>query len=230
MVGENVNYIELKNWDNIIVTTDNAGSIGRKENDTIQTCYDTLSYFTVRNALMENITKNTTVIAVSYANFCGDEHHEELMRGMNKVFDELGYKPRVIGSTESNFEMTESAFSTTVIGTKLTQKEERYSNYAVVGLPLVGDEVLSNMNSVISLRECLMLLSCDSVSKVIPIGSKGINHRCKKLLNIEFKSSAVDLYKSAGPSTCVVIEYKNLDSIPISLRKKITKLHIKKNR
>lgn len=208
----------------LIVTTDCAGSIGLREHDQVQVDYETLAYYTLRNAVFENLSKMGEIVAVSYANFIGDDHLEELLTGMNKVLHHLQKQIIITGSTESNFAMKESAFSVTVIGVMRRFKARSYDNYAVIGLPLVGKEVIENNAQVVTLEEVLALQESKEVSKIIPIGSKGINDRASTVLGGTFESSDIDLYKSAGPSTCVLIEYNNIDEVRKIIDTKITKL------
>jgi len=208
----------------LIITTDCAGSIGIKENDQVKVDYKTLSFYTLRNAVMENIAKGGDIFSIIYGNFCGDDAFLELNKGMIEVINQLGENIFLLGSTESNFVMKESAFSVTVIGNKNQLPEKRFPNYAVIGLPLVGEEVLHNKDNVVSLEEVLVLSKSDNVSRIIPIGSKGINDRAEKVLGFTFESAMIDLYKSAGPSTCLLVEYESYKELEKESCVKITKI------
>ncbi len=223
-----MNILELGKDNEIVITIDNAGSIGEKSNDTVSAPYQVLSYFTLRNAVMENLSNNTVIKGVTFSNFCGDKAYDKLLTGMKQVYDELGYEVQTISSTESNFMMQESAFSVTVIGEKIKIKAHtNYNNYAIVGLPLVGNEILKNTGEVVSIPEFLELLNHKDISRVITVGSKGINDRAFKVLNIELVSNDIDLSKSAGPSSCVLIEYRTLENLPSTILRKTRLLDIK---
>ncbi|QVK19333.1 ATP-binding protein [Mycoplasmatota bacterium] len=218
-------YLELKDTSNLIVTVDNAGSIGEKKDDQVKVSCELLSYYTVRNAVMENMSQNTTLKALVFTNFCGDENHHKLVSGINKVLEELEINIPYISSTETNFTMNQSAFSVTVIGEKLDKERPRYNNYAVVGYPLIGNELIDNPHQVITLKEFKQLVNNSNISKVVCIGSKGIYEKGKRIFDKSFTSDTIDLYKSAGPSTSVLIEYDNFNSLPKSLLNKITILN-----
>ena len=218
--------IDYKN--RLIVTTDNTGSIGEKVNDTIQVSYDVVSYFTLRNAIIDNLAQNTKLLSFTFANFNGNDAYNKIIKGINKVFDEIGYKIPYTSSTESNYIMKESAFSVTVIGEKQQYINTRYKKYAVVGKPLIGIEIINQKDDIVTLKEFEYLLNHKDISLIIPVGSKGINHRSKILLDKKFVSDKIDLNKSAGPSSCILIEYKKLNDIDKEIIKKVTVLELQK--
>lgn len=219
------NHLTIKDM-NIICTIDNAGSIGLKENDTITAPYDVLSYLTFRNALMENLSKHTVLKAVLVSTFCGDEYFDQIQKGLDDIFDEINLTVPVLYSSESNFEMKESALSVSVIGEKKPVVSKSFSNYAVVGKPYIGDDVLTK-SDVISLSEFIELLGNEEVSKVIPIGSKGIKQRVFQSVGVDVESTEVDLYKSAGPSTCIVIEHSDKLTVSKNIKDKMVTLQVK---
>ncbi|PAT02236.1 hypothetical protein CI105_02520 [Candidatus Izimaplasma bacterium ZiA1] len=198
---------------NLIITIDNAGSIGQKENDTINTNYETLAYFTLRTALIENLVQYTKVIVITFANFCGDFSHKDIIKGISRIEKELGYKLPFISSSESNFVMRESALSFTCIGEKLNTKRKSFSNVAVIGRPLLGNEIIERASEIVTLKEIIALLASENVSKVISTGSKGINSKIESNLGFTFKSDEIDLYKSSGPSSCVIVVYDSLKEL-----------------
>lgn len=216
--------ININNED-IIITTDNAGSIGEKELDNVKAPYDILSYLTTRNAVMENLSHNTLIKAIIFHNYCGDESYAKINEGINKIITELGYDVPVSSSTESNFTMSESAFGVTVIGESSKYIKFPYNKYAVVGKPLVGNEVLQNKKEMITLKECISLINNPNVSRVFTVGSKGIKDRLQTIIKKDLKTTQIDMSKSAGPSTCVIIEYKENTVFSEKIQNKLTKLN-----
>jgi hypothetical protein len=213
--------IRLDNQSNIIITTDNAGSVGEKVLDSVKTSYDILAYHTLKNAVMENLSYKTKIIGITMSNFCGDNEYLKLQTGVSNLIKELGYDVEVLTSSESNFIMTESAFGVTVIGLQQPHQEERYTNYAVIGKPLVGSDVIDQSEYVATFSDFLYLLNHDNVSSIKTVGSKGIQDRGKEDFNITFDSSDINVFKSAGPSTCLLIEYNYLENIKESIIKKL---------
>ena len=215
--------IKLNNTQNLIITVDNAGSIGEKANDQIHIDYESLAHFTLKNALMDNLSYNTKIISVVFANFCGESAYNQIYKGIEVLTQKLGYKVSISGSTESNFEISESAFSGTVVGNQEIKEKKYFKNYAVVGLPLVGNEVIENRSKLITLEEFIYLINHPDISRVSTVGSKGIYDRGIKKFNLHFKSNTVDVFKSAGPSTCVIIEFSTLINISDNI---ITKIYL----
>lgn len=211
---------------NLVVTIDNAGSVGEKEYDKVYASYDIVSYYTLRNAIMENMTHNTIIKAFTFSNFCGDDAYHKLVQGIEKILSELKMDIPYVTSTESNFSMKESAFSVTVIGEKKEISDKRFNNYAVIGIPLVGNEILKQKDDIITIDEFLYLLNHKNVSRVFTVGSKGINNRAIEYLGVRFHSISIDLNKSAGPSTCVIVEYDDINCFSENIMDKLTKLTI----
>jgi hypothetical protein len=90
----------------------------------------------------------------------------------------------------------------------------------------VGNEIINQENDIITLKEFESLLKHEDISLIIPVGSSGINHRAKTILDRKFISNRVDLNKSAGPSSCIIIEYNKLDNIDEEILKKIIVLEL----
>lgn len=212
--------IKLENNKQLIVTTDNAGSIGKKELDHVKIDYESLAYYTLRNALMENLRFHTKIIGITISNFCGEKNYHDLMKGIEELTKHFNYDIPITTSTESNFPMKESAIGITVLGIKDTETLKHYANYAVVGKPLVGNEVSKAKSEMVQFDEFLYLVKHQDISRVITVGSKGIYDRGMKHFNQSFESSEIDLFKSAGPSTCVLIEYRTLKDIKKSILNK----------
>ncbi len=195
--------IQVEN-EELIITNDNSGSIGNKPYDELNVPYDVVGYYCARTALMENMSVGGEPVSVNLLNFCGDDAWKELVSGINKAKKELEINPVISGSSESNFSSVQSAFGVTVIGVRKRYKVHANDMFAVVGIPLVGEEVVSDEEKMIQLREFKWLVETDLVDLIIPVGSKGIQYELKEYGDFE---STVDLYKSAGPSTCVIISY-----------------------
>ena len=82
---------------------------------------------------------------------------------------------------------------------------------AVVGSPLVGNEVLETPEEVVPLSLFYELSQLDGVV-LLPVGSKGILHELKNMVDDDSLigdnvKTEVDIMKTAGPSTCVLIAF-----------------------
>jgi hypothetical protein len=124
--------------------------------------------------------------------------------------------------------MVQSAFGLSVFGRDLKKHQQVGQLFAVIGKPLVGEEVLSMQDEMISLNEFKTLVESDLAEFIIPVGSKGIQ---SELDEYGLFDSYLDLQKSSGPSTCVVISYdkENMDKLESMFQHKFHKLKKRAN-
>ncbi|KKB36021.1 putative alpha-ribazole-5-phosphate synthase CblS for cobalamin biosynthesis [Bacillus thermotolerans] len=199
----------------LVVASDNSGSVGEKPNDAVKVPYDTVGYFSARVALMECLAAGGEPFAAIVHNFSGDEAWRGLCQGIQRAADEAACSVEITGSTETNFNMKESATGVVILG-DYKRKEKSFdrqaAGYAVIGKPLVGQEVLAERESVVSLQLFRHLLQLDGVYAVQPVGSKGIGYELKQLAGRNGQSR-VNMMKSAGPATCFLVAY-NPDKEP----------------
>lgn len=214
----NVVAVPLGEKESLIISSDNSGAVGLKELDHVKVDYETVSYYSFRVAVMDCMAAGAEPVSIVLQNFCGDEQWNQLVSGVKKGLEELGLsRIEITGSTESNFPMKQSAFGIVVIGKKDRQSHQcfKYSHeikLAVVGDPLVGQEVVEQAHEVVPLSLFEKLVSQKDLA-VWPVGSKGIRRELIKMIgekpftNIQL-ARHVDLDKSAGPSTCFLVAYK----------------------
>ncbi|MDN6196063.1 MAG: hypothetical protein L0I93_06205, partial [Atopostipes suicloacalis] len=147
MMKLKLNYDTLKVSENILIATDNSGSIGEKESDQVKISYDRVAYYLFRVAYMESLAAGVRPKAILLNNFNGDSAWEKLIDGLKKAFDELEIPLlKIEGSTESNFELKESATSLSIIGEEIQTERIEWRNQlkedydiAVIGEPFVGE-------------------------------------------------------------------------------------------
>jgi hypothetical protein len=210
--------IPLNSEESLIIASDNSGGIGMKEHDLVQVSYETVAYYAFRVAAMECIAAGGEPVSVVLHNFCGDDSWSELVNGIQKGLDELNLKDiPITGSTESNFNLEQSAVGVVVIGKKPIDKqtEKIFSNelkFAVIGMPLVGNEVINLAQEVVPLSTFLEVSKLEDIM-VWPVGSKGILTEFNQMFPIkefskEMFSTELDIVKSSGPSTCVIIAFE----------------------
>ncbi len=202
----------------LIIASDNSGAIGLKEDDLVHVPYDVLSYFSFRVAAMECIAAGGEPISVVLHNFCGNGAWGELTSGIRKGLQELGMKDiPITGSTESNFSLLQSAVGLLVLGKmsfeggKLPHFNEEWK-IAVIGLPLVGNEVIKKAEQIVPLSIFQEISKLQEVL-VWPVGSKGVLYELNQLFSdvkIEKDSviADVDMMKSSGPATCFIAVFQ----------------------
>lgn len=213
--------------ENLVIASDNSGSIGLKEMDALRVPYETVAYYSFRVAVMECMSAGAEPFAVTLQNFCGDDAWKALVKGIEQGIVELGKSNlSLTGSTESNFPLIQSAVGITVLGKtrgrkaidKLTYNHQ--TKMAVIGLPLVGPEVVEREGDVVQLSVFEQICGLENVV-TIPVGSKGILFELNGLFaDLQFTEenleTTLDLTKSSGPSTCFIAVY------PERLKPKLT--------
>ena len=218
-----ITEIPLNDKKSLVIAADNSGGIGLKAHDIVQTPYEVVSYYGFRVAVMECMAAGGTPLAVVLHNFSGDDVWPSLMKGIERGLEELGLADiPITGSTESNFSLVQSAIGIIVMGKKDRLAHDTILSVdnmklAVIGSPLVGNEVLEREHEVLSLSLFQELCQLQDVV-LLPVGSKGILHELRVLLNYEFPihqiNCDVDLDKSSGPATCCLVAYdSSLDQL-----------------
>jgi hypothetical protein len=219
-----VSTISLSENESLVIAADNSGGIGLKEHDLVKTSYDVVSYYGFRVAVMECMAAGGKPFSIVLHNFCDDHAWDMLLAGIEKGLEEIGLNGAVsvTGSTESNFTMLQSALGLIVIGKRENSNDHKvpFENrkVAVIGSPLVGNEVLEQEKDVIPLSLFHELCQLED-AVIIPVGSKGILYELKNMLDdpsiVEDSLICdVDVNKTAGPATCVLISF-NQDLEPL---------------
>jgi hypothetical protein len=211
-----ITEIPLNDKESLVITADNSGGIGLKAHDIVQTSYEVVSYYGFRVAVMECMAAGGTPLAVVLHNFSGDDAWQLLVKGIERGLEELGLADiPITGSTESNFSLVQSAIGIIVMGKKDQLAHETILSVdnmklAVIGSPLVGNEVLEREHEVLPLSLFQELCQLQDVV-LLPVGSKGILHELRVLLYdkvpIHQVDCDVDLDKSSGPATCCLVAY-----------------------
>jgi hypothetical protein len=232
-VKRDVTLIALNDSETLVLASDNSGGIGLKDMDMVKTPYDVVAYYGFRVAVMECIASGGAPISVILHNFCGDDPWKDLVCGIEKGLQELGLTNiPITGSTESNFSLLQSALGMIVIGKRDRVIPEEtilldQMEFAVIGSPLVGEEVLNKVGEVLPLSLFQLLCRLDHVV-ILPVGSKGVLHELKVMLGEEGHSDSsitceVDLLKTSGPSTCILIAFP--PALESTIRKQASKLY-----
>lgn len=210
--------IPFNEVESLVIACDNSGAIGMKEHDHVYVPYETVAYYAFRVAVMECMAAGGEPISVVLHNFCGKEPWDELVSGIQKGLNELNLSNvSITGSTESNFMLLQSALGLVVLGKKAIARttEIAYSEhlkFAVIGRPLVGNDVIVQNDQVAPLS---IFQEVSKVRDVMiwPVGSKGILYEMNQMFQDErflqeMVYTDVDILKSAGPATCFLVVYQ----------------------
>lgn len=209
-----VQVIPWQETEELVIAVDNSGAIGEKEKDEVSVSYALVSYYSFRVAVMECMAAGAKPMAVILQNFCGDSAWNQLNQGINTGIRELSldHSIQISGSTESNFSLQQSVVGITVLGRRKSNYKQRQipkKMYAVIGCPLVGEEVLLHKDRIAPLSLFYQLLQQNKYV-LQPVGSKGIAYELEQLMEerVDKLSCALDIYKSSGPATCFIVQYE----------------------
>lgn len=192
-----------------ILTMDNAAAIGERKDDVVQVSDELTAYYTMRVALLEQWGAWAMPCAIMMGNFSGGNVWPTYEKGIQRVFTEVGIAmPPLQGSSETNMLTLQSGINLTVLGKKITctQPPANELIWYIYGLPLVGSEVVRQQNAVARLDKIYQAWQNEIIVRIWPVGSKGILAEVQHLFEKSIKmQSSVDLYKTAGPATAVLI-------------------------
>lgn len=212
----NVVIMPLDTEKELVIATDNHGAIGEKTQDAVHVPNIVVGYYACRVAMMELLAVNGKPFTIVMQNFTGDAAWETYKNGINQLFSELQLDNIAItGSTESNFPGLQSALGLTIIGTRKRASESAHlrsidnASFAVIGTPLVGDEVKEQQEKIAPLSLFRKFCEMEEIISLLPVGSKGIQAAWQAwTIRSNRLSCSLDIDKSAGPASCFLIAFK----------------------
>ncbi len=220
------------------ISCDSCGAIGNKEFDVVKAPPHIVAHQTAKVVLAELLSMGFEPIVLSDGLAVEmNDTGKELIEGFNKALSMLKTcKVHMTGSTEENMKTVQTSMGITCIGIcdkeKLKYKKTKNTDICILlGLPLVGNEVVNNPDKILDISDYENLYLSDFIHEILPIGSKGISSELKDLCsynNLNFKydlNISVDITKSAGPSCCCLVtinsddikKIENLISKPIEV-------------
>lgn len=208
-----VKEVPFNQDETIIIATDNSGSIGMKALDEVKVSYQTISYYAFRVAYMECIAAGGDPFSVVIHNFNSETVWNELIDGINQGLKEVSLENiPITGSTETNFELVQSALGLVVLGKKAANEQSKIqgdsTEMAIIGKPLVGQDVIDYQSEVAPLKLYKEVAEMAGVELIRPISSKGIKYEVTRQINQEITyPSELDINTSSGPGTSFLVVY-----------------------
>ncbi|WP_186725509.1 alpha-ribazole-5-phosphate synthase [Planomicrobium sp. CPCC 101110] len=193
-----------------VITSDNSGGIGEKPMDFVQAPDRLTAKFAARVALLEQWAAGSEPEAVLLHNFSGEEQWLRYIAGVEDVFAEARIENvQISGSSETNIATLQSAIAVTMLGRRKQEGRTGPLEWYVYGVPLVGEAVLLKAEQLADLKKLSEARASGLIESLWPIGSKGIGHEARRLFGEDINSvPGLDIKKSAGPSTCVLIGFR----------------------
>ena len=223
------------------IACDSCGGIGMKEHDVVKASPQITAYQTGKVVLAELMSLGfRPMIMADGLAVEMDNTGKQLIEGFNEVLSKLKTtKVHLTGSTEENIMTVQTSLGVTCIGIsdkdKLKYKKTIKDDVClVIGMPLVGNEVLNNPDKILDIDDFEKLYLCDHIKEILPVGSRGTEAELNDLCNYNSlsiklnKDINIDLKKSGGPSCCslVTIEEKHVNIIKSLVDKPIEILGI----
>lgn len=217
--------IDINESQKLVIACDSSGAIGDKENDIIKTRPEIVGYFGAQVSMMELLSFGARPISV--IDTLSVEMYptgERIIKGIKKALEPLNSNIDniITGSTEENFPVSVTAMGITVLGILekdkfVYPKTEEEDIAVVVGVPKLGNEILENPKDIMNIKYLIDLKDKKYIKEILPVGSKGILNelnqmgKTNKLNFLLEKEISIDLYKSAGPSTCAIVSLNKND-------------------
>jgi len=220
MKYRDLQLIEIDNNNYLTVACDSCGGVGLKTYDTVKVNPEITGYFTARVVLLETLAVGGEVISlINTLSVEMEDTGKRIINGIKDALNEANIKDTIItGSTEENFLVETTGIGMTIIGKvpkiKINNKKINNGDLAItIGLPkfgneLVNDELILKKQEIFSINDLPIVHQYSN--DCIPVGSKGIKYECELLakeykLNFELTNMSIDVNKSAGPATTLVV-------------------------
>jgi len=231
--------MKLKNGQAIVLANTSSGGIGPKHEDKIKLDGEVFGRLMARTVIIKVLASGAQPIAL-IANLS-----VEFFPTGSRIFQGIREEARKIttldvleGHTEENIKTKQTGIGITVLGIG-SEKELKMSKsvkndiIAALGVPKVGYEVIEAINAnardIIMVEDVLKLSKMGYVHELIPVGHEGIKGGLKMMahtggyrIRMESKiKEKVDMEKSAGPSTVILItlEEENIARVKRIIKK-----------
>lgn len=199
---------------NLIVTTDSAAGIGEKEFDSVHADVETVAYYAAFVPLVEALAVRSKPFLL-IDTLCNERfpYGEKIITGIKKaMFDaKMDLSNGFTGSTEENFVTKMTGIGVTVLSKGFEMRKAKKGDAIfAIGKGLVGEELLREINSAMTIDDYFYLKSLDFINDIVPLGSKGAMHEINEIENHSLLKARIvnddfDYLSSAGPATMCLI-------------------------
>ena len=205
----------------MVIAVDSDGGIGELIHDTVYCGGYELGRFSIRVPLMEVLACGATPLtAFDLLTVPLNDYGQQIINGIRDELAAagLGNDFPLSGSSEDNVPTTMTGVGTMVVGITRQSlfkpgKAKAGDQIFCIGIPKSAphDMVKTNDPQIVQQQHLLILNKLSVVHDILPVGSGGIAYEATQLaeaagLKAEInESGSLDLKKSGGPSTCVLV-------------------------
>ncbi|QSX08381.1 selenophosphate synthase [Alkalibacter rhizosphaerae] len=202
----------------LVVACDSLGGIGPMDLDLVSCPAEISGYFTAMVVLAELLAYGAVpTLVVDNLCFSMEPYGKDALKGIQRALEESGYPHcPVTGSTEDNIPVRQTAMGMTILGVaSIKQRKKRIlqsgDSCYLVGIPLVGNQVLKNLGNIKTLEHLALFNQLEWIGDLLPVGSKGVRAEMLEMGRTHSKEWQLEevesdlLERSAGPATCFLI-------------------------
>lgn len=215
--GRDIEVATLNEEQYLVAACDSSGGIGTKELDVVRVSPNITGRFAARVALLEILSVGAMprIIAVTVTNEL-EPTGKAILQGVRDELASLGMSSlSIVVSTEKNMPTLQTGVGVSVTGlvkgTAMRVLSSQVGDLVYcLGIPKVGAEVTSAEDpEAVQGKHIISLLNNVGVHDIVPVGSQGIKGEAELLareISCRFEPIPchVDLFKSGGPSTCLI--------------------------
>ncbi|MBC8521654.1 MAG: hypothetical protein H8D26_06665 [Methanomicrobia archaeon] len=233
--------MKLKNGQAFVLANTSSGGIVPKHEDEIKLDGKLFGRLMARTVLIKVLSSGALPIAL-IANLSVEffPTGSRIFQGIREEVLKIKTMEVLEGHTEENIKTKQTGIGITVLGVG-SEKELKIGKslkndlIVAVGEPKVGYEVIDALNAnardIIMVEDVLKLSKMAYVHEIIPVGHEGIKGGLKMMENIggyRYKMETgieeglkVDIEKSAGPSTAIILtlEEENIEEVKRRIKK-----------
>ncbi|MCW3138856.1 MAG: ribbon-helix-helix domain-containing protein [Methanophagales archaeon] len=228
--------MKLKNGQAFVLANTSSGGIGPKKKDVVKLDGKLLGQLMARTALIKVLSSGALPIAL-VANLSVEcfPTGSKIFQGIREEAHKIKALEILEGHTEENIETNQTGMGITALGTCMEKelkigKSLKNDLIVALGEPKVGYEVLkAGTRSIVLVEDVLKLSKKGFVHEIIPVGHGGVKRSLEMMQNISGykyeieKEMDIDIEKSAGPSTVVLltVEEENMEMLKKSVKKPV---------
>lgn len=210
----------------LVVSCDSFGGIGSRKADVVKMDGCELGKKIIRVPLMELLAAGATpFLIIDNLGMAAESGGSEVMSGIRDELTRLGLDPEVCmnGSTEDNIPTIQSFAGVVAMGTMpgelFLSKSVRVGDVALcIGTPKSGpkDKILLGDPEIVTYEDLLAINASGLAHDILPVGSHGIEYELRQMAesrgrSFRVMSAEIDMKKSAGIATCVIVALKSGD-------------------